>query len=491
MKDVSIVSRVGFFILFLFVLLLIVLKKSRLLLLFPVVFLGMLISAVLTILVFGSIHGLTLSFGTGIVGLALDYGFQASLNSKMPSVWKTNFCGLCTTLAGLFVIMASEVPLLRQMMFFAVVGLCSSFVVFYLLMTKFKTYFESSALDCAPKLRNWKLWTSISMILLSFFGLLALKPNLSLQQFDFQEQRNKPIQEWLFKTSGLKAPLFKVHDEKDLNVTEQEKSWAATQGISIENYANYLPNHETQKANLMTWSKDWAVITHSFTTTQNKFFEPYFNRPLPVLPELPRRYLNHLYSNHDWITLWMPKTEEQEQRIKATFPGVTSLKEVVSQFPVMLAAELNWMFPLSVFLALLRHLIYYRKATLAVIALIPFFTGVGTLVFAKYLFNLEISFITVVGLVMVFGFSLDYGIFATDACRDSLHADRDLATVNGVWTGILFSTIATLAGFLPLMFCVHPVLKQLGQVLFFGGVGTYLGSVWGIPSFMKQLKVRA
>jgi hypothetical protein len=38
------------------------------------------------------------------------------------------------------------------------------------------------------------------------------------------------------------------------------------------------------------------------------------------------------------------------------------------------------------------------------------------------------------------------------------------------------------------MFCKHPVLLQLGQPLVLGTIGTYIGTVWGIPGCVKYLK---
>ena len=488
-KDLDSVSMVGMTLLCVVIAFLVYFKKTGLLLLFPIVFIGMGISTAVTIIFFGSIHGLTLSFGTGIVGLALDYGFQAVLNSKMKSVWKTNLCGLSTTLAGLLVMLFSGIPLLKQMMFFAIVGLVASFIIFYVMIKWKPSFFQSAPLTCAPKLCNWKAWVSLAFILISVVGFFGIKPNLSLQQFDYQEERIKPIHEWVFKSLGLKPPLFQVHDQAELIQTETEKEWADKQKINIENYSNYLPSQEQQLSNLKTWENGWTQFELTWSKEERSFFSPFLKKISFNPKHDPRSYQQHLFSHQDWLTLWLPKTDEEEKKIRIQFPLTTSLREVVSQFPTMLSQELNWMVPLSVLLALMIHLIYYRRFSFAVIALIPFFTGVGALVIAKFLFNLEISFITVVGLVMVFGFSLDYGIFATDACRDSLHENLNLDSLNGVWTGILYSAIATIAGFFPLLFCVHPVLRQLGQALFFGGVGTYIGSIWGIPSMMKRLKV--
>ena len=148
--------------------------------------------------------------------------------------------------------------------------------------------------------------------------------------------------------------------------------------------------------------------------------------------------------------------------------------------PEELSEELKWMAPLSIMLAALILFIYYRSAAETFSALLPFFTGIGLVSLSILLFRFDISFVTIIGLVMVFGFSIDYGIFATDVNRGLKGQSED-----GVWTGLTFAILATCAGFFPLLFCKHPILLGLGQTLFIGGLGTYIGAIWGIPGFSK------
>ena len=46
--------------------------------------------------------------------------------------------------------------------------------------------------------------------------------------------------------------------------------------------------------------------------------------------------------------------------------------------------------------------------------------------------------------------------------------------------------VVTVAGFVPLLFAHHPVMFQLGHALTWGALGTYLGSVFGLPWLYRR-----
>lgn len=76
---------------------------------------------------FGHVHGLTLAFGTTLVGEAVDYAIFLFMQraSGEPSVhfWRTVRLGVLTSLAGFAVLMASGFPGLAQLGVYSVAGL--------------------------------------------------------------------------------------------------------------------------------------------------------------------------------------------------------------------------------------------------------------------------------------------------------------------------------------------------------------------------------
>lgn len=488
--DLKSVSWVGSLLLLLFAAFLAASKRWRLLLIVPPVLVAIGVAVLSVILLQGSIHGLTLALGTGIIGLALDYGLHAALDGDQARVWKSNLMGLLTTIVGLLVLMSSSVPLLRQMMLFACIGLVTAWLLLFILFMAIPERLVSHPLP----LRFYASKPAAVAIGLIFgfalLGVVAVRPNFEIQQFDYQDSPTRATSRWLFKTLNLRSPLFSINaGEGAHDASHAEKTWADSQGITLETVSGYLPPLALQQKNIATWAPACHLSERTFTALEQKFFAPFLSTSLcPTVvataltdPELThtRSYLAHLGSGNRWISLWLPSSDDQERAIRERFPAAVSLKEMVMTFPRTLARELSWMGPLALLLAGGSLGLYYRNRRLVLAALIPFFTGLGLVALAVFALGLETSFISIVALIIVFGFSIDYGIFATDLGLRAQGWKPD-----GVWTAITFAAIATVSGFVPLLFCRHPVLAHLGQTLFLGAVGTYLGTIWGIPYLM-------
>jgi hypothetical protein len=327
--DLHQASLIGFLMLLLFAGWLTYSKAYRVLPLFGVIGIGTGFGFICTLLVFGSVHGLTLSLGSAICGLAMDYAFQAALNSTEPKIWKSNLCGLSTTLIGLIVLMFSSMPLLRQMMFFSASGLIGSFTLCYLVFQKKPHWFETKLFRYEPKAASVKLGAIAILLALSVYGTATLSPNLSLKQFDYQNAHDREIAIWLYTKLGMKAPLFEIHHGPDVMAkSNEEKNWAQHHQIGIETITNYLPDVRVQKAHLQTWIPFEGNYKHLGQNAQI-FFSP-FERSHALVPndlsQKPRAYLAHLNHEKDWISVWLPKTDAEESEIRATFTHTSSVQ---------------------------------------------------------------------------------------------------------------------------------------------------------------------
>jgi hypothetical protein len=498
--DVHIVSDTGLVLLALLMGGAIFTRRWKLLLLVIPVLFSTLVSMAATVMIFGSIHGLTLSFGTGIIGLAMDFGLHTAFNQKYTGIWKANAFGLYTTIAALIIMMFSSIPLLRQIMVFSTLGLVSGFIFYYGMNVIFPKLSDIDPYLIHPKNSKWRTGLILFFLLFSVVGFFSLKPNLDLRQFDFQTQRSAETSVWLYRHLGEQVPLLDIYSpsqgESPLPFFHQEKSWASNNQISFESIATYLPTPAIQSANLDSWRKLFCSKRNDvLRPADQKFFEP-FLKNLDCAHLTPRllsdshfpvpSYLKDFWGSEKWISLWLPSTELDTEKIKAHRPQALSLREIATLFPNTLANELKWMAPVSFFLAVGLLVIYYKRPRQILSALIPFFSGLGLFSLASFLFQFSVSFISLIALVMVFGFSIDFGIFATD-----LMSFPEKRSTPGVWTALSMSALTTVGGFLPLLFCKHPVLSHLGQALVFGSIGTYLGTIWGVPGLRKFLKVGA
>lgn len=499
MDDLHIVSWIGLPLLLLFGIFLLWKGRWQFLLLVPVVLVSTAFAAALTVFAFGGIHGLTLSFGSGIVGIALDYGLHGALNPGSRQIWKANLYGYLTSLAGLFFLFFSEIPLIRQISFFSILGLTFAYLSYFELMKRYPKRFTMKPIFDHNHGGSGRLGVVGAFLIAGMMAPFFLTPTFNLEKMDYQPKENIEARNWVFKKTGLRAPLVRITERSQaLDKAHEEKRFAESLGIEVENIAAYLPTVVDQAKILATWIQA-PCANLRLTESLKKFFSLFLSNtlcaaetPIPLSPSLTldpegHRYLSHLESSGKWLSAWFPKNEAEERAIQSRFSDANSLRELISTFPQILEKEMRWMVPATLILTLMLMFAYYGDFTHVLISMIPFATGVGALGIAALLFKLEFTFISLIGLLMIFGISLDFGIFATNFCFKS----ATFKLKSGVWSTLRLSALATAIGFVPFLFCKHPVLKQLGESLVLGMVGTYVGSLWGIPGVAHLLRAKS
>jgi predicted exporter len=82
---------------------------------------------------FGQVHGLTLGFGTTLIGEAVDYSIyffiQRSTAQVAPNFWRTIWLGVLTSIAGFAALMSSSFPGLAQLGLYSISGLVAAVLV--------------------------------------------------------------------------------------------------------------------------------------------------------------------------------------------------------------------------------------------------------------------------------------------------------------------------------------------------------------------------
>ncbi|MFO1263503.1 MAG: MMPL family transporter [Rhodoferax sp.] len=84
-------------------------------------------------LVFGQVHGLTLGFGTTLIGEAVDYAIyffvQRSTQHDAQRFWRTIWLGMLTSVVGFAALVSSSFPGLAQLGLYSIVGLIAAVLV--------------------------------------------------------------------------------------------------------------------------------------------------------------------------------------------------------------------------------------------------------------------------------------------------------------------------------------------------------------------------
>jgi hypothetical protein len=513
-KDVERVSLVGILLTAAQILFLLLSRRARALWLFPPVLLATGIAAAATVAIFGSIHGLTLAFGTGLIGLAIDYGLHSAFNVSYRGVWRANLCGIVTTIAGLAVMLSSEVPLLRQLMTFAIIGLAVAYLLFYFLHARYGSFFAIAAFPYEPRITRARTITVLAILAAAIPAALVLRPNLDMRQFDFQSPREIEVRDWIYPHLGVKTSLLDLDPATDFDAAlrnaHTKQAWADANGIGFQSIARFVPARADSDKNRATWERAFCPDENraprsgplaGISEDERKFFASAIARlDCSAIRRLGRRPSHSLDRGPDgalpsylrdfrgggagFLAVWLPRDAAQTEKVKSAYPDALSLREIVDIFPKTLSAELRWMSPLSILLASLFLFLYYRKLSRTLLALVPFFCATGVYAIGVFLFDLPFSFISLIALLMIFGFSIDYGVFAVDVTLEP-----EGRSVTGVWTCLLFASVATGLGFVPLLLCRHPVLAHLGQTLTLGTLGTAIGTLWGIPGIARLTRM--
>lgn len=493
-EDMDIVSVVGSIVLIVFIAFLVLRGRLSALLLFPPVALSLGLSAYIVTLIYGSIHGLTLAFGSGIVGLAVDYGLHGAFNAGSKQTWKSNAVGFLTTLTGLVVMIMSGIPLIRQMMVFAVLGLFFGFMFFYFLCKYAPKYFTMKSVDLPMWRFKFGHLIVIALIVVGFGSLFKTNLSFDLRKINFQPAKDKAMTEWFFSYGGAQENFLLLRSKVEFNPEVlKEASWAKENSIQHAGLGDFWPPGESEQSeNIQSWLQVCPKLEKNISSNEAKVFSPFLNsicdqeRKFLSFEDLSQReYSKHLVGSERFISIFTSHNPEQAALIREKFPQAKSLTESVKGFSDSLESDLRWMIPVVFVISTLILFLYYKSLTCVITAYIPFFTGLGLFFLVNLLKGGGLDLISVLGLVMVFGFSLDYGVFSTDIYK----FPQDGEDEKKVYSALGLAAISNIIGFFPMVFAQHPVLHQLGMALFFGTIGTYLGTIWGVEKIYHWRKL--
>lgn len=497
MRDVSSVSIRGTLCFAIFLAFLVFYKRHSSLLVVPPIIISVGIAVLLVNWIYGSIHGLTLAFGSGMVGIAFDYAFHGFVKNMGTGTWRANLVGYLTTAVILLVIACSNIPLVRELMVFSLVGISSAFLLVFLELKFIPHKYFIEPFNISPKPNKWAIPIAIASLATIVASFFLISPQFNLKQMDFKSSEEDRVTKALF-SQPTSQPMLIIHSaeqkENFENELEREQKLSKESSILLVNQRTFFPSISKQEQNLESWKKfSCGPILKSLTHTQRVFFSPFLEHvnctrlnEIQIIQERVPLYAQPIAANGKWLSTFFPKNTQEEHLIAKHF-SANSLKSIIEEFPKILIGQILWMAPLSFFFVVLILFFNYRNWRYVFSALIPFFIGAAWVGGSTLLFHLPFGFISFLGLLMVYGFSIDYGVFATNHFiqNKDLNSHGITQTGGGVWTALFLAAVPNIVGFFPLLFAEHPVLRQIGEPLFYGTLGTIVGTYFVIPHWMK------
>lgn len=487
-EDLNKIGILGTVITVIFVFLMISLRLLNLIKLIIPTALGIALSLLVIWPIYGKIHGITLAFGTGIIGLAIDYGFHFVFSKNKKSAWKSNLFALLTTLVVFGIFLTSSIPLIRQMMVFSIIGLIFSYIFSRILLAK--DHIQVTLNICFKKSKAHLL--TLPLILLGIFSFFSQKVDTKIERFNFIPPDVRKAQQSFFSSFPKEKIFFKIYLNSEIEQIENDYKTIKTQFPTIrsESIFDYIPLFSQQKDHLNSWMR-LKNTSFKFTGNSSKMFFPFEEKLSSLHPsqiiEIKNSppYLQHLLTKENVLNLWFTKEETEENIIRENIPKVRSLNDMMAEFANSLSTEVTLFMPLTI-LAIIG-LLYFKYSSLkkSFICLIPFLFTLGVYgLFYKY-FPFPLSFMSFLGIFLIYGFSVDYGIFSTDFFTEENKEKEEESAFN---LGLIVNWASAFIGFLPMLWCQHPILFDLGVTLVVGMLGIFYSTFFVIPSIFLVTK---
>lgn len=490
---------------------------------------GMLAGVAGSLLLFGSIHGLTMAFGASLIGVCIDYVVHfyshhllapkaGGPQQTLRHIWPGLALGAGSTMIGFAALAGSTFPGLREITVFALLGvsvalLTTLWVVPLLVRQSPRPTPALAALgrtlnDKLQSLQRHRRWLWIipaSAAAVAIVGVPSIRWEDNLAQLTpapramlEQDQRVRELVAQF--DSGRFVVAVGDDDEHALQINETlvgalEQARHAGELQAWQNAWPLLSSSTTQRevAAIIRQAhlpQRWPTLLEA-EGFQAESFEPFFKllskpRPDPItrsmlndtpLEPLVRPFRVELGSRVGYLT-FLGGIEDPgalEQRVQAiegaVFIDQAALTTQASRgyrqrILQVLAAGLG----LIVVLLSLR----YRKACMTLSALAPSLLAASFALGALSLLGVTFNLMSLTALLMVITVGVDYGIFMTEARRHlsagTGRPDDYAATL--VALAVAWST--TVFGFGLLALSEHPALNAIGWVAMVGVSASFL-----------------
>ncbi|WP_424246125.1 putative exporter [Elusimicrobium posterum] len=502
----SVVLMLGIFLIFF--------RDRRALFVYIVPVLVLIPAAVLTFLIFGSISGITIGFGSVLMGLAVDYSVYIyfaiksakaqNKNSVIRAMFKPIILSASTSIISFVVIYFCSIELFRQISVFATSGLIYAlflaFVVaplFFKARDKKEKDFKFSA-DIKP------LAAAITVSAIIFGGIISIKflsfdtslDSLNTVSKEFVEQR-KIFDSITGNVSETGALLF-------VSATTQDGARAESEKIAKDNNLQLplsvlLPSASARKENLERWKTFW---TRARINEVKKYISEQANM-YGLQPSAFNGFYNFLSSaaapagteNFDLTSVYNPFVQNENSFSMVHVLKGAEVKEdlklgenavLVSQNLIqkeLFYSVIKILFIIMAIVAVLDFIMLWtalKDVRIVILGFIPILCGISMIFIISAIFGFKINLFSLFSIPLIIGLGVDYAIFVIHQSLSSkdLHPSR----------GVASAALLTLAGFGALVVAKHKVLFAIGFTVSVGIATAVIISIYLLPAMVKHSK---
>ena len=473
---------------------------------------GLLAAVIVVNVVHGFIHGITLAFGTTLIGIAIDYPIhafshltaQTSSTTVIRRIWPILRLGALTTAVGYCAMLFSGFPGLSQLGLFAIVGLLTAvfttkWVLPSLVPRGVKIFpFRRAIIDRIDALPRLSGVLPISMVVSLGYLMWSDQPfwEKDLANISPISQESKQLDTWLRKELGAPG----VRDVMVLAASTEQEVLEQSEALrpALDRLANlgviaaydmavqYLPSARRQRQRQAALPEQEEL--HKQLTQARE--------GLPFKPDIFGGFIKEvaagkhqppLESQDFHGTILRSKIHSLLFQGGGQWVGIVTLREVTDRSQLLLVSseqkrgtleyldlkeESNRLvgiyqkevmkflsFGAVAIMVLLAMVL--RSPTMVLRVLFPVAGSALAVVAVLHLINVQISLFHIASLLLVVGMGLDYALFFN---REQENEAERIQTI----TAILICSVTTMMVFGLLALSQTPVLRSIGSTAALG-----------------------
>jgi predicted exporter len=473
---------------------------------------GLLAGVIVVNFVYGFIHGITLAFGTTLIGIAIDYPihlFSHLLSHSSPStvlrrIWPTIRLGVLTTTVGYAAMVLSGFPGLSQLGLFAIVGLLTAAIVTkWILPSLIPMGFEVLPLgrglvDRIDVLSKLFVVMPVGMIISVGYLMWSDKPfwETDLANLSPISQESKHLDSWLRKELG--APdvrdVMVLIAPTEQEILEQSEELMPTldrlvrQGAmtGYDMAARYIPSVRMQRMRQAALPDPHLLQKHLaqareglpfkadifqnfiHEVTAGKHLEPLHRQGFQgtFLESKIKSLLFH--EDGQWVGMvTLQGVTERSQLISVSLEPnradlhYLDLKQEANRMVTTYRQEMMKFLSLGAVAIMVLLGLVLRSPTAVLRVLFPVATAALTVVAVLHFIDERLSLFHLASMLLIVGIGLDYALFFN---REHQSETERIQTI----LAVLVCSVTTILVFGLLALSVTPVLHSIGSTAALG-----------------------
>lgn len=491
-----------------------------LIILVPTIF-GALFAVALLYFLRGTISAISLSIGSILLGVTIDYALHILTHYKHNSNIKVLYKDITmplimsssTTAVAFLCLLFVNSEALKDLGIFAAVSVMITAIFSLLIIPHlYKPSASAAAADhntVLDKLAGFSFHKNRPLIILSIFVIIGsfftfnkVVFNNDISQLNYVPEDIKHAEKSLEASTSLTSKSLylasygntpeEVLQKNSALAQSLEKDKSANKLLSYSSVGNIVLSEKEQQQKIARWNAFWKDKSGStvqlFTEEGEKLgfkpdaYQPFFThlqkefKPVSLQDYLNVKtlYLNEFISQKDGFYTATSIVKVSPQQRDALVKELSKKQGLVvidrqqmnETFLGGLKDDFNSLVNYSFVALLLILFMFFRRIELVLIASIPIvITGIVT-TGIMVVFDIELNIFSTIVCTLVFGHGVDFSIFMTSALqKEYTYGKNEMATYR---TSILLAVLTTVLGIGALVFAGHPALKSISSVSLIG-----------------------